>query len=432
MQDNNRGGMSVYNYQTSTLFTDADNIWGNYTTSDPETAAVDAFYGMEQTWDYYLNIHGRRGIDGNGYPLMAYVHVGSGYDNAYWDGSGLYFGDGDGSLFSPLVSIDVVGHETTHGVTQFTAGLIYSGESGGANEAFSDIFGTAVEFYVGCRPNGKCPNYQIGEDEYTPNIKGDALRYMDDPTADGNSIDNYRNYNPGIDVHYSSGIQNNAFYLLANGGTNRTSGISVTGIGETKAEKIFYRALTLKLTSSAKFYDVREATLSAAEDLRQSGLATFADYQSTGRAWDAVGVPANPIDDPQFFVHQHYLDFQLNLDPNGENFWASQITQCGSDQQCIDSQRVNVSRAFWESTEFRNESRIVNANPPLVNPNPPPEYVNREFVHWCYRIYLQREPDSGGWDFWTNSLNQDNDYNHIIRAFIISTEYRARFRPNGV
>lgn len=144
----------------------------------------------------------------------------------------------------------------------------------------------------------------------------------------------------------------------------------------------------------------------------------------------------NPIDGAQFFVSQHYRDF-LGREPDsgGLAFWTSQITQCGSNAQCVADKRVDVSRAFWESSEFRQQSRTFG----LDNSYPPPQYDNREFVLLCYVVYLQRWPDQAGWDFWTNGLdNCTNDpgrngsngyqcYQDTIRAFLVSTEYRSRF-----
>lgn len=263
-------------------FIDADNVWGNGSTSNPQTAGVDAHFGMSKTWDYYYLVHGRRGIDGNGFQMISRTHYGVAYNNAFWDGLRVTYGDGDGSVFRPLVSVDICGHEWTHGLTEKSAGLIYSGESGGSNESFSDIFGAAIEFYVGINPD-----YAIGEDAYTPFTPGDALRYMNNPRADGQSIDHYSQYFPGIDVHFSSGIQNITFYLLAEGGTHPTSGIFVNAIGRADAERIFFRALTVYLFPSASFHDVRVATLNAAADLYGVGSP---QYNETARAWDAAGV----------------------------------------------------------------------------------------------------------------------------------------------
>ncbi len=292
LQDDGRGSMLTYTMRNTTTqgyyLTDGDNVWGNFANSNEDTAGVDAHFGAAKTWDYYLNRYNRRGIDGNGYRMRSRVHYGKSYNNAFWNGSLMTYGDGDGSIFSPLVSLDVVGHEITHGLTEKTAGLIYSNESGAANESFSDIFGTAVEFYTG--NVGRTLDYDIGEDIYTPGKSGDALRSMSNPGLYGDP-DHYSKRYTGTEdnggVHTNSGIQNQAFYLLAAGGTNRTSGISVTGIGRGAAERIFYRALTVKLTSSADFKAVRAATLSAAADLYGS---TSTQYNTTAKAWSAVGV----------------------------------------------------------------------------------------------------------------------------------------------
>ena len=169
-----------------------------------------------------------------------------------------------------------------------TAETKHNSRSDTANESFSDIFGTAVEFYAG--NVGRTLDYEIGEDIYTPGTSGDALRSMSNPGLYGDP-DHYSKRYTGTDdnggVHTNSGIQNQAFYLLAVGGTNRTSGLSVTGIGRGPAERIFYRALTVKLTSTANFKAVRTATLSAAADLYGS---TSTQYNATAKAWSAVGV----------------------------------------------------------------------------------------------------------------------------------------------
>ncbi|CAN5206779.1 hypothetical protein BH20ACI1_BH20ACI1_24730 [soil metagenome] len=256
------------------FFVDQDNLWGNGSAEYYQKAGVDAHFGMSKTWDYFYNVYGRYGIDGNGYQLIMRVHYDVNYVNAFWDGSSANFGDGDGVNAAPLVSIDTVGHEITHGLTERTAGLIYANESGGANESFSDIFGTAVEFYTNINSD-----YQIGEDWLTPSIPGDALRYMNNPPADGVSIDNYSQYYSGLDVHFSSGIQNKAFYNLA------TSSLDFSFNKRQQAENIFYRALTVYLFPSATFHDVREATINAASD-----LYGFKKVYKVQDAWNAVGV----------------------------------------------------------------------------------------------------------------------------------------------
>ncbi|HEY1404243.1 MAG TPA: M4 family metallopeptidase, partial [Pyrinomonadaceae bacterium] len=173
-------------------FTDADNIWNSTT----QRAAVDAHYGAAKTYDYFLNAHGRRGIDGAGGPVLytsadgvtglisSKVHYSTGYNNAFWNGNSMTYGDGNGSSFSPLVTLDICGHEMTHGITDRTARLTYSGESGALNESMSDVFGAMVERSA----QGQTSNtWKIGEQCYTPGVAGDALRYMDNPHAASNS-----------------------------------------------------------------------------------------------------------------------------------------------------------------------------------------------------------------------------------------------------
>jgi Zn-dependent metalloprotease len=296
LYDSSRGGLYTTDMLnrpvgigTGALITDADNNWGNNTTSDRASAAVDAHFGAGVTWDYYLLVHGRSGIDNDGLGALSRVHYRRGYKNAFWSDSCkcMTYGDGDGANFSALVSLDIAGHEMTHGVTSATADLIYDNQSGGLNEAISDIFGTMVEFFAAAHGAAKAPNYWIGEDVFTPGTAGDALRYMDNPTQDGKSIDSLADYADFLDVHRTSGIANNAFFLLAEGGTHRIGGV-VTGIGRGAAEQIFYRALTVYMIPSETFSQARAHTTQAAVDLFGPGSQ---QVLSVGQAWSAVGVP---------------------------------------------------------------------------------------------------------------------------------------------
>jgi Zn-dependent metalloprotease/subtilisin-like proprotein convertase family protein len=272
------------------VFTDNNNVWGEATDPANQKGAVDAQYGAQMTYDFYKDILGRNSIDNNGEKLISNVHINRNYVNAFWDGSTMNYGDGDGRQASILTSIDVAGHEITHGLTERTAGLIYSGESGGLNEAMSDILGGyGVEWYA-MQKNGqlKANPEKIGEQVWTPGTAGDALRYMDDPTKDNYSIDHYSKYPQQTEVHGSSGIANNAFYLLANGGKNKTSGMTVTDpIGSEKALKIFGRALTTYMTPNTTFKQGAEACIKAATDLYG---ANSAEVQKVKDAWKAVGV----------------------------------------------------------------------------------------------------------------------------------------------
>jgi Zn-dependent metalloprotease len=305
LYDPTRGGHKTYNKARSTsssagtLFTDADDTWGTGTassSSSDQTAAVDAAYGAQTTWDFYKNTFGRNGIKNNGVAAYSRVHYGNAYVNAFWSDSCfcMTYGDGAGNV-KPLTSLDVAGHEMTHGVTSNTAGLNYSGESGGLNEATSDIFGTAVEFYAA---NASDPgDYLIGE-KIDINGDGTPLRYMDQPSKDGASANYWSSSLASMDVHYSSGPANHFFFLLSEGSGARTvngvsynsptyNGSTVTGIGRAKAVQIWYKALTEYMTSTTTYKGARTATLSAASALYGS---TSTEYKTVAAAWTAVNV----------------------------------------------------------------------------------------------------------------------------------------------
>ena len=302
LTDSTRGNSSIYDANNSTstsrgtLFTDADNAWGNGTTSSRQTAAVDAAYGAANTWDFFKNTFGRNGIRNDGVAAYSRVHYGTNYENAFWDDSCfcMTYGDG-GTTFSALVSLDVAGHEMTHGVTSNTAGLTYSGESGGLNEATSDIFGTMVEFTAA---NTNDPgDYYVGEKIAKD---GTYLRRMDNPSADGGSVNCWSSTVGTPDVHYSSGVGNHFFYLLAEGSGSKTiggrahssttcNGSTVTGIGRDAASRIWYRALTTYMTSTTNYKGSRDASIKAARDLYGASSTQCAAVVS---AFNAVSVPA--------------------------------------------------------------------------------------------------------------------------------------------
>ncbi|MEU1912603.1 M4 family metallopeptidase [Streptomyces massasporeus] len=282
----------------ATLFTDADNQWGTGATADRSTVAVDAQYGTDVTWDYYKKVHGRSGIAGDGKGSFNRVHYGKDYNNAFWDDNCfcMTYGDGDGKLMGPLVSLDVAGHEMSHGVTSKTAALTYSGESGGLNEATSDIFGTLVEFHAANAEDRG--DWLIGEKVVRSGLGREALRFMDKPSKDGKSADCWNAKLGDLDVHYSSGVGNHFAYLLAEGSGRKSlngvaynsptcDGSTVAGIGRAKLGKIWYRALTVYMTSSTTYADARTATLSAAKDL-YGGDST--EQKAVAAAWKAVAV----------------------------------------------------------------------------------------------------------------------------------------------
>jgi Zn-dependent metalloprotease len=308
LQDSARGNartVDVHNkfdpnggYLKGTIFSDADNAWGNGKAANRQSAAVDVDYGVARTWDFYKSVFGRNGIANNGQGAKSRVHYGTGFDNAFWD-DGCFcmtYGDG-GTQFKPVVSLDVAGHEMSHGVTSRTAGLYYFGDSGGLNESTSDIMGTMVEF------NAKNPrdpgDYYIGEKIMKPG-NGGFLRRMDNPQLDGAS---YNCWSIGMgldDPHFTSGPGNHFYYMLAEGSGPKVIGgrqhnapvcngaAAVQGVGRAKAEQIWYRALTRYFVSTTGYIDARDDTIHAAIDLYG---ANSAECKQVVKAWNAVAVP---------------------------------------------------------------------------------------------------------------------------------------------
>lgn len=261
-------------------FIDDDNYWDNVN-PELDEYATDAHWGSEMTYDYFFLEHGRNSIDNDGFQLNSYVHYGTAFSNAFWDGNRMTYGDGDGVTFTPFTTIDIAGHEITHGLTEFSAGLIYSGESGALNESFSDIFGNAIERYA--RPEGW--SWLLGED------MGDAIRSMSNPNLHDNP-DTYDGdfWFDGGGVHTNSGVQNYWFYLLTEGG----SGINdvadeyvVESVGVEVSAAIAFRNLTVYLTPSSNYADARFYAIQSATDLY--GGCSF-EVEQTTNAWYAVGV----------------------------------------------------------------------------------------------------------------------------------------------
>ncbi|MFE5211514.1 M4 family metallopeptidase [Streptomyces sp. NPDC056600] len=292
----------------ASTMTDADNSWGNGTTSDTNTAGVDAQFGLASTFDFYKDTLGRSGIRDDGVGPAGVVHYATNYGNAGWsDGCWcMVYGDGDGVFFTkPLTQLDITGHELTHGVVSATAGLetdysVYGdqiGEPGSLNESLADIFAVAVEFDTDTA--GHTPDYLLGEDL---GLAQGFLRRLDRPSLDvlEGAVDYWSPAAPQTEVHAGSGVSSHAFYLLAEGSGRKTvngveydsptyDGSTVTGIGRDKAVAIFYQALTRYMVSSTDFHDARTATLQAAADLYGQGGT---EYQAVDEAWAAVNVTA--------------------------------------------------------------------------------------------------------------------------------------------
>ena len=295
-------GIETYNLKKGTTynnvdFVDADNNWtaAEYNNATYDNVAGDAHFGAQSTYDYWKAIHGRNSYNNAGAKILSYVHYSTGYENAYWDGTRMTYGDG-ASTFKPLTALDVCGHEIGHAVCSSTANLTYSYESGALNEGFSDCWGASVEKYTVDKLGltGAKSTWDIGEEIMKA---GGALRSMSNPGLYGQPA-YYKGakwYAGSADnggVHTNSGVLNYWYYLVSVGksGTNEVgNAYSVTGLGLTDAAKILFRAESVYLTASATYATARTATISAATDLFG---ATSTQTQAVTNAWYAVGVGA--------------------------------------------------------------------------------------------------------------------------------------------
>lgn len=294
LRETGRGlGVETYNlkntsnYGAAVDFTNATTSW---TTTGVDQAATDAHWGAEVTYDYFNIMHNRNSIDNAGYKLLSYVHYNTNFNNAFWDGTRMTYGDGNGSTFTILTGLDVCGHEVSHGLTSNTGNLTYSYESGALNEGNSDIFGTLIENYG--RPTNW--NWKIGT-EITPS--GNGIRNMQNPNQ-FNHPDTYLGthwYSGSADnggVHTNSGVYNFWFYLLSTGGTgvnDIANSYTVNSITMASAAKIAFRALTVYYIPSTNYANARLLTIQAAKDL--FGACSNEVIQTTN-AWHAVGVGA--------------------------------------------------------------------------------------------------------------------------------------------
>lgn len=287
------------NYSAAVNFTDVDNNWtaAEYANTNKDNGALDAHWGAEKTYDYWSTVHGRNSFDNAGAAIKSYVHYSTNYDNAYWNGSVMTYGDGSGTYFDILTSIDVAGHEIGHAVCTKTANLAYQKESGAMNEAFSDIWGACIEYFAAPTKS----RWLIGED-IERRAGHLALRSMSNPKSEGQP-DTYggsywvsqtncrpRSGNDYCGVHTNSGVLNHWFYILTEGktGTNdKGSSYSVTGIGIDKAAKITYRLESVYLSANSTYANARTYGIQAAIDLYGAGSP---EVIATTNAFYAVGI----------------------------------------------------------------------------------------------------------------------------------------------
>lgn len=300
-------GIETYNmnkgtsYAAATDFTDADNYWDNVNANQDE-AATDAHFGAEMTYQYFFQKFGRLSYDNNDAKMLSYVHYDNAYSNAFWDGLRMTYGDGNGTQYTAFTALDVTGHEISHGVTEYSANLVYQNESGAMNESFSDIFGACIEFFA----DSASGDWFVGEDF---DVAGNGFRDMSNPKADQNP-DTYQGqywvFSDVVDnggVHTNSGPLNYWFYLLSEGGsgTNDNGNVyNVVGLGIDSAADIAYRMLTVYLTANSTYADARIAAIQSAEDLY--GACSEAVIQ-TSNAMYAIGV-GFPLEDNDL----HFMD----------------------------------------------------------------------------------------------------------------------------
>jgi Zn-dependent metalloprotease len=250
----------------------------------------EAYDGSGATYDLFWKIYGRNSIDGRGMRLDSTVHYGESYDNAFWNGHQMVYGDGDGEIFRPFTkSLDVIGHELSHGVTQYEANLDYRGQPGALNESFSDVFGILVKQYR-LKQTALAADWLIGKGLFMPGVKAEGIRSMKAP---GTAYDDPvlgKDPQPGHmsgyvvtsedngGVHVNSGIPNRAFYELA---------ARLKGYACEKAGRIWYRTLTEKLRPASTFRDAMSMTVQAAAELFG---ANSREQKAVREAWSEVGV----------------------------------------------------------------------------------------------------------------------------------------------
>jgi Zn-dependent metalloprotease len=273
-----------------------------------DVSVNEAYDGIGDTYDFYHQVFGRNSLDGQGMRLDGVVHYGSGFENAFWDGQRMVFGDGDGQVFTRFTrSLDVIAHELAHGVTEFTAGLEYHKQSGALNESMSDVFGSLVKQWRK-HHDATSADWLIGNDVFTPAIAGDALRSLKAP---GEAYDNAligkdpqprhmsdfkvlpdTRFGDNGGVHINSGIPNHAFYLAA---------VAMGGNAWDDAGHIWYESLTKNCGPQAQFQDFADATVAVAG--RLFGASSL-QQKAVRDAWRQVGLrvtmPASARDTVRF------------------------------------------------------------------------------------------------------------------------------------
>ena len=381
---------TIYDDQSTTALP-GTAVRGEGGAATADAATNEAYDGLGATFDLYWNVYGRNSIDDAGLPLKATIHYGIKYDNAFWNGEQMVFGDGDGQYFNRFTtSIDIMGHELTHAVTGATAKLNYNGQSGALNESISDVFGSLVKQHSK-NQTAAAADWLIGEGLFTAKVKGAALRSMkapgtayDDPVLGKDpQPDHMAKYvsttsdNGG--VHTNSGIPNKAFYELA---------IALGGNAWEKAGNIWYRTLLdPRLNPAAQFQDF--ATLTADVAAKLYGKA---EKQAVIDAWAIVGIV---VYDEVKWVTALYADLLSRApDRNGLDAWVAARLGGAPLRAIVDG--------FLRSVEYCTNLATA-----------------------FYADFLGRAPDPAGLQGWVGALQGGSARHDVIIGFLDSAEYKA-------
>lgn len=396
------------NYFTATDFIDNDNNWtaAEHDNVNKDNVALDAHWGAEKTYDYFLTKHNRNSYNGSGAVLRNYVHanlIAMDFDsnaNAFWDGQRMTYGDGN-NIYSPLTSIDIVGHEIGHAVCSSTANLKYEKESGAINEALSDIWGAMIEYYA----DPTKQTYLLGEEvklwgsmrsmsnpksEMQPDTYG-GFYYLDTNNCSP-SKENDKCY-----VHTNSGVMNYWFYILAEGkaGTNdKGYSYNFFGIGKDNAARIVYRAETVYFTSTTNYLQAREWTIQAAKDL--FGINS-AEALTVCQAWTAVGVGSTNCGAiPSKFTGPDTICASANYQyvyANPEN--AAVVWSVSSNLQIISSSNIEITVRAIDATVNGTATITMNINGLISTKEiwvgQPYSYYTADRVEFCNFNYMAKD-----------------------------------------
>ncbi len=317
-----------------------------------DAIGVQVQWGIESVFDYFMEKHSHNSYDNQGSDINAYVHYGTEFNNAFWDGTRLTFGDGDKITYDAVASLDIVAHEFSHGIIQYSSNLVYAYESGALNESFADIFAEAVEFYV----TGEV-DWEIGRDIYMK--KHRALRSLKDPIRYSNPDTYFGDYWLATSadhggVHINSGVQNKWFYLLSEGGhdiNDNNETYFVEGIGIEKAAAIAYRNLTSYMFPTASYNHAHRGAIQAAIDLYGEGSP---EHISTKNAWHAVGIGKAYESSP---CYQDSLTISIEFDNYPDE--TSWILKQGDDTILVSPSYENeTKRTIIEHTYFLEDGNF--------------------------------------------------------------------------